>query len=772
MFSIKNSKILFVFSVVFLLYFTGCSNSPQVSTNLKDAKLFKNLHKNDNLKFYTITLTDETLDSDIKKRLQNIIYIYNSDEKILYADILPNWSGCSNFFTALNVSDRTLWTDEYMICHKYDLDRYIENKDDWYKRFKIVKPADLGISIRYRVLKKYFIPRNERGLDIYGNPSSYKWRITLKVEMVDYSQLLKKYIKAIRSYNSNILTKADKADLSIFLTAQLNSALKKADSVKKLQNLNKIADYASVTINHKIFNHKLLVYKNQENMKKKFHYYLHKASVSELETLLHSNQLVGIKHQTISNIKARYHLLAHQRYTEKLNEFISSSSLSAMIKEYEKPTFITQKNSRKILKKSIIVKARKLETKYGFSQAYRFSNSKNDLEKVLSYCMTISDLEVFLNKYKYAQYHNVLKKAKKRLVLLYRKENTFDGFFGAYKLYSNVNDVKYALYLAKTAEQKAKIEKVVFKNIKNKSALINVKLISEDSYTDYDEDEGGMFTKYSLSGKLHITSKIKVSWNEDSPFQPVYGTYKVLVKLLVVAPRYLQRRSNWVGNADENNDATQERTFSIKLNAKKMKETKSYDLGSIVTTFFERGSAGGFTAKWLRDNAYVKIKSIQITFDSASTIKNKPLNININRVFAYKKPLRSNTLVMKGSLADSNKLIDRFNNIDRSQEGSGTSSSNNSVNICVPSIPQPSEYSQCSGAKTASGKYATVQLKRGGVSLTGGANCFDLTIYANGSIANGSTCGGANGSWSVIVNGQSGVANGLGNAIAWLLRRM
>ncbi len=103
---------------------------------------------------------------------------------------------------------------------------------------------------------------------------------------------------------------------------------------------------------------------------------------------------------------------------------------------------------------------------------------------------------------------------------------------------------------------------------------------------------------------------------------------------------------------------------------------------------------------------------------------------------------------------------------------SSSGSYSGSISMCYPNIPRPIEYSECSGAKTASGKYATVQLKRGGVSLTGGANCFDLTIYANGSIANGNTCGGANGSWSVIVNGQSGVANGLGNAIAWLLRRM
>ena len=463
---------------------------------------------------------------------------------------------------------------------------------------------------------------------------------------------------------------------------------------------------------------------------------------------------------------AKVDRVKRQVFTANRVAVLKSNSIQEVTAYYKR-----HKTDNKI-KQHLINLYRKENTISSYHNAYLLSNAKSDLDKILLYSQTVTELEKFLNKYRSSQYKDILNKAKKRLAQLYRKENSFDGFYKVYKLTIKPSDIKKALELAKTAEEKAKIEKVVFKNIKNKSALVNVKLISQNSYTDYDEDEGGIFTKYSLSGKLHITSKIRVDWNEASPFQPIYGTYKILVKLLVVAPRYLQRRSNWVGNADENDDATQERTFSIKLNADKLQETKSYDLGSIVTTFFERGSAGGFTAKWLRDNAYIKVKSVQITFDAANTIKNKPLNININKVFAYKKPLYSNILVMKGSLNDSDKLIDRFNNIDRSQEGSSTSSSNNSVNICVPSIPQPSEYSQCR-ASTASASYenATVELSRGGGGLSS-SDCYDIKVYTGNNTGVGNTCGGINGSWSVRVNGQSGFANGLGSAIEWLLNRM
>ena len=105
-----------------------------------------------------------------------------------------------------------------------------------------------------------------------------------------------------------------------------------------------------------------------------------------------------------------------------------------------------------------------------------------------------------------------------------------------------------------------------------------------------------------------------------------------------------------------------------------------------------------------------------------------------------------------------------------SQSGSSYSGA---ITMCYPSIPKPIDYSKCSGARTASGKYATVQLSRGSKSVIDGkANCFDLSIYANGSYGNGNTCGGVNGYWSVRANGQNGSINGLGNAIAWLLKRM
>ena len=647
----------------------------------------------------------------------------------------------------------------------------------------------------------------------------------INFEYIDFKPLIKKYKEAVENYDDSAITKIPKPDKveKFFPSSLLQKKIVLATTKKQLQATKNIVSYFGYNFLKPYLSEKELqietenrwkkflqdykiALKSSKNAKKEFiqkyanikNVCIYKINANWLnirakksvdarvvgqyrnnDTVVALNHSKGwvktpngwisgkyLQKQNCYDYIAKVDRVKRQVFTANRVAVLKSNSIQEVTAYYKR-----HKTDNKI-KQHLINLYRKENTISSYHNAYLLSNAKSDLDKILLYSQTVTELEKFLNKYRSSQYKDILNKAKKRLAQLYRKENSFDGFYKVYKLTIKPSDIKKALELAKTAEEKAKIEKVVFKNIKNKSALVNVKLISQDSYTDYDEDEGGIFTKYSLSGKLHITSKIRVDWNEASPFQPIYGTYKILVKLLVVAPRYLQRRSNWVGNADENDDATQERTFSIKLNADKLQETKSYDLGSIVTTFFERGSAGGFTAKWLRDNAYIKVKSVQITFDSANTIKNKPLNININKVFAYKKPLYSNILVMKGSLNDSDKLIDRFNNIDRSQEGSSTSSSNNSVNICVPSIPQPSEYSQCR-ASTASASYenATVELSRGGGGLSS-SDCYDIKVYTGNNTGVGNTCGGINGSWSVRVNGQSGFANGLGSAIEWLLNRM
>jgi len=90
------------------------------------------------------------------------------------------------------------------------------------------------------------------------------------------------------------------------------------------------------------------------------------------------------------------------------------------------------------------------------------------------------------------------------------------------------------------------------------------------------------------------------------------------------------------------------------------------------------------------------------------------------------------------------------------------------ISICVPSIPRPIEYSQCT--ISSGGFYATVKLSRGGGMSS--SNCYDLNIYHSGSIAVANTCGGVNGSWSYNVNGSSGFANGITQTISQMIQQM
>ena len=106
-----------------------------------------------------------------------------------------------------------------------------------------------------------------------------------------------------------------------------------------------------------------------------------------------------------------------------------------------------------------------------------------------------------------------------------------------------------------------------------------------------------------------------------------------------------------------------------------------------------------------------------------------------------------------------------------SSNGRGNSYDRGSISICSISAPAPVESTECSGAKTASGKYANIYLRRSGAGITS-KNCYDLSIYSGSNIALGNTCSGINGDWSVNLNGKTGYAKGVNAAIVWLLERM
>jgi len=105
---------------------------------------------------------------------------------------------------------------------------------------------------------------------------------------------------------------------------------------------------------------------------------------------------------------------------------------------------------------------------------------------------------------------------------------------------------------------------------------------------------------------------------------------------------------------------------------------------------------------------------------------------------------------------------------DRQQTTSSNSSSGGSITLCVPYAPKRLSHSKCR-AKTLSGSYenATVDLFKDSI-----GDCYTLSIYGGKGYGGGNTCSGLSGGWAVSANGNSGYANDLSSAIAWLLKRM
>ncbi|NQX99163.1 MAG: hypothetical protein HRT73_14990 [Flavobacteriales bacterium] len=98
-----------------------------------------------------------------------------------------------------------------------------------------------------------------------------------------------------------------------------------------------------------------------------------------------------------------------------------------------------------------------------------------------------------------------------------------------------------------------------------------------------------------------------------------------------------------------------------------------------------------------------------------------------------------------------------------------SSSTDRSIDLCVPIIPRESSESNECRAKTASSSYenATVRVTSGFIS-----GCYDLNISASKGNGGGNTCSGTSGTWSVRANGVTGNAEGLSSAISWILMKL
>ncbi len=195
-----------------------------------------------------------------------------------------------------------------------------------------------------------------------------------------------------------------------------------------------------------------------------------------------------------------------------------------------------------------------------------------------------------------------------KLISQMRAQNTFDGFYNAYLLLQDPQDAKAAAKLVKTDQHRRMMENVAVASLVDKSRLLAMDLQVNSNATR--NNEGGCFwlCRYNFSTFRKVTGAVTLKANvAGSPIKLKLGTYRINLTARVVLPREKQRRSNWQGNFDGRDDQDVSKDFSVTLSPPNYAATLPIDLGEINLAFFERGSAGGYTAAWAAGDAAVTV---------------------------------------------------------------------------------------------------------------------------------------------------------------------
>lgn len=200
------------------------------------------------------------------------------------------------------------------------------------------------------------------------------------------------------------------------------------------------------------------------------------------------------------------------------------------------------------------------------------------------------------------------------LVQRMRDQKTFEGYYNAYLLMQEANDLRMASKLARTADHQAKIEHMGVATLVDKSRLLTLSVTPRATSTSENEGSCWMFCRYNFEAARPVRGTLAVGLNPRAPVKLRYGRYRVSFDANAYLPRTENRRSNWMGNRDGPSDQRLSETITVELSPPNYSARVDYDLGGVVLAFFQRGSAGGYEAHWATGSAEVTVafKSMEL----------------------------------------------------------------------------------------------------------------------------------------------------------------
>lgn len=167
---------------------------------------------------------------------------------------------------------------------------------------------------------------------------------------------------------------------------------------------------------------------------------------------------------------------------------------------------------------------------------------------VEEYIKAQNSIETFENFIDNSKISPFAPRVKADLLKVYRNENSFRGYFRAYKITGSKEDLMNADKSAQTDAQHEIVEKALLKKV-NFEKVFNINVNSDKSPLKEATSQGLLDSGKKVS--RNFNNKISITLKKDSPLKLKYGTYKIKIKFNLDC-----KYSSNYGNMNENPELT------------------------------------------------------------------------------------------------------------------------------------------------------------------------------------------------------------------------
>lgn len=260
-----------------------------------------------------------------------------------------------------------------------------------------------------------------------------------------------------------------------------------------------------------------------------------------------------------------------------------------------------------------------LKKDYGIGKKLQEKYLKLDYKEAFDRAKSREELSSFIRTYKgFYDPENLAGSAYDKIVKLWRNENSFKGYFEAYKLTNSKDDFQSMNRIAKTPEEQCQMEALAVSLTATKSRFFDVSFRFDNTTSQIQSKSPGWL---SFKSNIDVAVKtfsgvVSVVPAKNGPFQLMHGPYKVKLRLTLQAPLKAQMWSNALGNKSwtETQSASKDVVFDLDRSGR---ASGKISFGNLNIAYLDLGSSGGRTAMLMNENPVVRVEVIDLFKDGA-----------------------------------------------------------------------------------------------------------------------------------------------------------